>query len=103
MGKLVIIRRVFKERLNPVYHVSTNDFVTPSFYLEINSRENKLSFFLESDMGNPIYIMDLNDPEKIVTEEDVYPLNRGLIWTAFGKVVKAIEKNEFPEGLDYAA
>lgn len=103
MAIFIGIKKVGKQNLIHYYHVDTCDFGGANLYIGINPKEKKLFFYETAEFINPISIASL-DPKD--TDKPIPPvpgISPAIYNLVILKAYRALEKNEFPEFLDYCA
>jgi hypothetical protein len=96
------IDKIREEKNKGLYKISTEDYNSPDFYVEIDKNDNKLRFFSSSDLKKQdMYEIDYNNKEQIIVPFSGVP--KQVFFNALSKLFKILKSDEFPEKLSYVA
>lgn len=94
------IDKLFEKDNIGYYKVSTDDYESNDFFMEINKKNRLISFYLMEDFSKPIKVIDPHKEEPIGSIPGVH--FRAYIG-AFIKALKILNLNNFPDRLSYSA
>jgi hypothetical protein len=100
MAKYIKITKIAAGKNFYCYQIA-KDVHSESFYMCINPEKEQLTFYLTRDLDKQVGIIDFKSPEN--ERLDFAVIDRGLLWPAVSKAREALDKNEFPDYLDYCA
>ncbi len=96
------IDKVREEKDTGLYKISTDDYDSPDFYVEIDKRKNKLRFYLSSHLDEQgMYEIDYNNKEQIIAPLPEVP--QQVFLNVLSKLFNILKSNEFPEKISYVA
>src|SRR5579872_3952482 len=83
------------------YDISTDGFEYPApLTVGLDEQKKQIHYFLNNNLQKPVFTINLFKlPESLKNDF----LDTGLVFRIFKKAKQAIDKNEYPQYLDYAA
>lgn len=85
----------------PFYKVSTDDYDSRDFYVEVDSDERQLRFYFTDIPSNPEYILNCDDEDHVIAP--MKQVHERAFFGALSKLLKALNAKEFPERMSYSA
>ena len=85
----------------PLYKISTDDYESRDFYVEVDSDERQLRFYFSDIPSNPEYVLNCDDEGHVIVP--IKQVHERAFFGALSKLLKALNSKEFPEKMSYSA
>ncbi len=85
----------------PFYRVSTEDFDSRDFYVEVDPSKRQLRFYYTPESTNPVSILNCDDEENLI--RTIPEVHERAFFGALSKLLKALNTKEFTEKMSYSA
>ncbi len=101
MAIYIKIKKVLEKDGIGYYKAFTKEFDGADFYLGIDKKARKISYYFNDDFSNSIRIIDCNNPDERIGQ--IPGVSPSILGKVFMKAFKVFKLDEFPEYISHEA
>jgi hypothetical protein len=93
--------KVSERGASVLYKVSTDDYDSADFYIEVDKARGSIRFYTSEDFSAPIYVIDDTNQDEPI--ESIPGVHKRALMGAISKAFKIMKMDAFPEKLSHSA
>lgn len=101
MGICIIVEKVLEKDGIGYYKAFTKQFNGADFYLGIDKKKCKISYYLTCDFSNPTHVVDCNNPYELIGK--VLGVSANILGKVFIRAFKVLQLDNFPNDISLQA